>query len=126
VILTEQAHKARAGSAVDTSIALDDAGSLATVAVRGDVDLATTPDLDAAIDTALAMPDTAGVVVDLSDVGFLDSSGISSLLKGRRHADRRGATYRIAGATGIALRVLEMSGVWEHLTGDAPPNIDES
>jgi anti-anti-sigma factor len=55
------------------------------------------------------------VVVDLAGVQFLDSSGIAVLLKGRRLADERGAAYRVAGAHGMVKRILELSGVWEHL-----------
>ena len=66
---------------------------------------------------------TAGVdlvLVDIAHVGFLDSSGLALLLKGRRAADRQGVGYRVVGAQGVTEQVLRMTGVWDHLTGDSP------
>jgi anti-anti-sigma factor len=62
------------------------------------------------------------VEVDLSAVRFLDSSGIRLLLIGRRAADERGVAYRVTGAQGIARQVLEMTGVWAHLSGGSAPS----
>lgn len=91
---------------------------VATVVVSGDVDLATAPAMERTIDEAIAADGVDAVVVDLTGVGFLDSSGIAALLKGRRLADRRGATFRVTGARGMVRRIFELSGVWEHLCGD--------
>lgn len=92
-------------------------GGLLTVVVSGDVDLATAPEVEAAIETAIAAEGVTAVLVDLTAVGFLDSSGIGLLLRGRRLADARGVAYRVTGAHGIALQVLELTGVWTHLSG---------
>jgi len=54
--------------------------------------------------------------VDLAEVAFLDSSGIASLLKGRRIADGLGKAYWVTGATGIVREVLDLTGVWAHLS----------
>ena len=90
---------------------------VAVITVHGDVDLASGPPLAGAIAKALGGEHPAPVEVDLSGVTFLDSSGISTLLKGRRMADTAGVGYRVVGAQGMALRVLELTGVWEHLHG---------
>lgn len=91
---------------------------LLIVVVTGDVDVATAPALDAAITEALAGSAGGAICVDLSAVTFLDSSGIAVLLRGRRDADGRGVAYRVAGAHGIPLQVLELTGVWAHLSGE--------
>ena len=96
----------------------DDSGRVLTVAVSGDVDLSTSPGVERAIREAVAAPGTTTVRVDLAAVDFLDSSGISVLLRGRRSADEHGVAYRVIGAHGIARRVLEISGAWTHLCGD--------
>jgi anti-sigma B factor antagonist len=93
-------------------------GRVLTVAVSGDVDLATGPVVSDAIAGALAVDGVAAVRVDLSAVGFLDSSGISLLLKGRRGAEERGVTFQVVRASGIPLQVLQLTGVWEHLCGE--------
>ena len=95
---------------------------LLTVAVAGDIDVATAPALEAAIVEALDATVGAGLCVDLSRVNFLDSSGIAALLRGRRAADGRGVAYRVTGAYGIARQVLELTGVWAHLSGEPEPD----
>ena len=61
-------------------------------------------------------PSRLPVVVDLAEVRFCDSSGIRVLVHGRRLADERGLSYRVIGATGIVLDVLEVTGVWALLS----------
>ena len=92
-------------------------GNVLTVVITGEVDLSTAPAVEIAIGDAVASTGITVVEVDLSDVRFLDSSGIRLLLKGRRSADERGLAYRVTGAQGIARQVLELTGVWAHLSG---------
>jgi anti-sigma B factor antagonist len=103
---------------VDGNITVGGTGSVATVTAAGEVDLSAAPGLAASIATALVTPGISTVLVDLSGVTFLDSSGIGELLKGRRSADEVGVAYRVTGAAGMARRVLEMTGVWTHLAGE--------
>lgn len=93
-------------------------GDLLTVAVGGEVDLATCPALDDEIRHAIDAEGVTAVQVDLSAVSFLDSSGIALLLRGRRRADERGVAYQVIGARGMTQEVLEITGVWAHLSGD--------
>jgi anti-anti-sigma factor len=89
----------------------------ATVHVSGDVDLATVVQLEVAI-AAAAGDDAATVLVDLAEVGFIDSAGINTLLKARRTADGRGVRFAIVNATGIVREVLDLTGVLAHLSDD--------
>src|SRR5262245_60169962 len=84
----------------------------------GEVDLLTATELEQAIALALATPGATGVVVDLAGVTFLDSSGISALLKGRRLAEGATKTYRVGAAHGFVLQILELTGVWQFLSGE--------
>jgi anti-anti-sigma factor len=52
--------------------------------------------------------------VDLSGVTFFDSSALRALLRVRRHHDG----MRIVAASAPVLRVLEVTGTREYLTGD--------
>jgi anti-sigma B factor antagonist len=88
----------------------------ATVVARGDIDLSTVDELVNEIAAATAAGVKA-VVVDLSEVAFVDSAGISALLRGRRLADEHAAQFRVTGAAGLVREVLEMTGVWQHLSG---------
>lgn len=89
----------------------------AVVSAKGDVDLAAAAPMDTAIEAVLTTPGVESVVVNLSEVAFLDSSGISALLRGRRSADEHHVVYRVTGADGLVRTVLEMTGVWSHLSG---------
>ena len=96
-------------------------GDVLTVRVAGDVDLATAPTVQNAILDAIAVDGVSEVLVDLSGVEFLDSSGVALLLKGRRAADQRAVGFRVIEAHGIPRQVLEMTGVWTHLVDDSGP-----
>jgi anti-anti-sigma factor len=88
--------------------------------VTGEIDLASsgwlTREIEAAVAMAAEAPDTS-VVVDLSKVSFLDSSGINALITGSRLAGGAGH-FRVTGATGFVREVLEFTGVWGHLGGE--------
>jgi anti-sigma B factor antagonist len=55
------------------------AGSAAVVTVTGEVDLQTARELMAVVDDTMTWPDLAGLVVDLTGVSFLGSSGLGTL-----------------------------------------------
>jgi len=54
-------------------------GSVAVVTVTGELDLLTARELMKTVDETLKWPDLAGVVVDLTAVSFLGSSGLGTL-----------------------------------------------
>jgi len=93
---------------------------LATVTVIGDLDLAAAEVVTRAIDQEITATGTRAVNVELSGTQFIDSSGISILLKGRRAADRTGVAFRVTGATEMVRQILDLTGVLEHLTADPP------
>jgi anti-sigma B factor antagonist len=111
----------REEAVIATSVSTSCGGNVLTIAVTGDIDLVTGPVVETAIAEAVTTPGISEVHVDLSAVGFLDSSGIAVLLKGRRSADEHDVAFRVAGAQGSAKRVLEMTGVWPHLSGEPDP-----
>jgi anti-sigma B factor antagonist len=90
-------------------LALDD---LAGVAVRGEVELVTAPELTAALDERIR--DSAGLfVIDLCAVGFLDSSGIHCLVRARALLGRDDRELALVCPPGQVRRVLEMTGIDE-------------
>lgn len=56
-----------------------------------------------------------GMIVDLSDVTFLDSSGLRVLIDADITAARFGGRVVLVGACGVVRRCLEVSGVLDHL-----------
>jgi anti-sigma B factor antagonist len=80
------------------------------VAVSGEVDVATAPVLEGALDTAIR--ESRGVfVVDFSDVTFMDSSGVNVLLRARALLGRQERDVVLVCPPGGVLHVLEVIGV---------------
>jgi anti-anti-sigma factor len=89
-----------------------DLGEAAGVAVRGELELATAAELSAALDDAIRR--TSGpFVIDLSAVGFLDSSGIACLMRARALLGREDRTLGLICPPGSTRRALEVTGVDE-------------
>lgn len=87
-------------------------GPAAGVAVRGEVEIATAPELTATLDDAIRR--TSGpFVVDLSTVGFLDSSGINCLMRARALLGREDRTLQLICPPGSTRRVLDLVGMDE-------------
>lgn len=89
------------------------------VTVSGDVDSATAAVLDAELD-ALIAADARLVVLDLSAVTFLDSSGLRSIVRAGAALAERDGRLTCAGLSGAATKVLEITGLLEHLREGAP------
>ncbi|WP_232662640.1 anti-sigma factor antagonist [Pseudonocardia sp. TRM90224] len=86
-----------------TAVPTSSAGSAVVVAVHGELDLHTAPALMAAVDDALGNAALDAVVIDLSDVEFLGSSGLGVLanIATRASAPAQGGT-----GTDVAVRVV--------------------
>ena len=80
------------------------------VLVRGEVDLDTAPRLTAALEAA--MRESRGpFVVDLSDVTFLDSSGVNVLLRARALLGREERDLVLVCPPGSARRIFEVAAI---------------
>jgi anti-sigma B factor antagonist len=89
-----------------------DLGEAAGVAVRGELELATAPELSAALDEAIRATE-GPFVIDLSKVGFLDSSGIACLMRARALLGRDDRVLGLICPPGSTRRALEITGVDE-------------
>ena len=87
--------------------------------VSGDVDMASSAALDTAIQEALTAPGVKRVLIDLSKVTFLDSMGINTLVQTHRRAGDQNVNLQVVNPSTVALRVLDLAGVREFLSGDA-------
>jgi anti-anti-sigma factor len=77
------------------------------VTVRGQVDMANAAELQAAIESAVA-GGTGVFVIDLTEVSFLDSSGINVLQRTRAQLGRADRELVLICPPGSVLRVLEI------------------
>ncbi|SFQ48183.1 anti-sigma B factor antagonist [Amycolatopsis arida] len=85
-------------------------GPVCVVRVEGEVDLGSAEVLRSAVDEALAAePD--GLVVDLSAVRFLGSTGLSILVHAYDTLRQRGAGTRIVATRREVLRPLQLTGL---------------
>jgi len=90
----------------------------AVIAVRGDVDVYTAPQLWETIDAAIAGTPHE-LVIDLTDVGFLDSSGLSVLVKAHKRLRPVEGSVVVRGATEQVYMALEISKLTSVLTVEA-------
>lgn len=84
-------------------------GSRAVVVVRGEVDVATCPALDAAV-AELTAPE---IVLDLAEVTFMASCGLASMLRADRRARELGGRVLLRSPSRAVVDLLEMT----HLDG---------
>jgi len=92
-------------------------GEARAVTVRGEVDLATAADLESVVGGALQeAPD--GVVLDLAQLTFIDSSGLRVLVALAKDAESRGTALGLRNLPRHAQRVLELTGLgdWFEVT----------
>jgi anti-anti-sigma factor len=84
------------------------------LSVEGELDIATAPRMIAAINEAVADM-AAPLVVDLSDVVFMDSTGLALLMNARRRVVRLGQGFAIVCPGGPISRVFEIADMVESL-----------
>jgi anti-anti-sigma factor len=82
--------------------------------IAGGLDAATAPPLDDAFDEVLAAGGRL-VTLDLTDVSFLDSTGLRSIVRASNLLAEHDGRLVVTGLSGAAQRVLEISGLLEHL-----------
>ena len=84
------------------------------LSVEGELDIATAPRMIAAINEAMAEM-AAPLVVDLSEVVFMDSTGLALLMNARRRVMRLGQGFAIVCPGGPIARVFEIADMVDSL-----------
>jgi anti-sigma B factor antagonist len=87
----------------------DERGAWSVVSVSGEVDLATSPELRDALNAALEA--STQVVIDLSQVSFLDSTGLGVLVQAHQRAEAEGASLRLVVTESSVRRVIDVTGL---------------
>jgi anti-anti-sigma factor len=100
-------------SAVDLIVDLTEEGDLTVLTVRGELDAYSAATLDAAFDEALA-GGAQRLVLDLSDVGFIDSSGLRSMIRARKQVGDAPEALRIRNPQAATVRLLDITGLTDH------------
>jgi anti-sigma B factor antagonist len=86
------------------------AGQRAVVEVSGELDMSTGPALERQL-AALVNDGVTDVVLDLSRVSFIDSSGLSVLVVALKRLRSRGGALRLAGCQSPVQTVLDLTAL---------------
>jgi anti-sigma B factor antagonist len=81
---------------------------LVVLAVRGEVDMHTSPQVREA-QIRVLKEGVRGVIVDLSGVEYMDSSGIATLIEGLQWCRREGRAFRLAGLTPAVRDIFDLA-----------------
>ena len=90
-------------------IATRQSGSATVVDVKGDIDLYNSPEVRKVILEELKDKRTSRLVVNLSQVRYIDSSGVASLVEGLKISKSLGSRFMLYGLSPAAREVLELS-----------------
>ncbi len=98
-------------------------GRAAVIVVGGELDLASGPALEDEL-ARVRTSDVELVVLDLRELEFMDSTGLSILVKANQQAVDEGRRFGLVKGSPQVQRLLDLTGVAEHLTlVDAPEEL---
>jgi anti-sigma B factor antagonist len=90
------------------------------ISVSGELDLASSPALEEELDR-VAQSDAKVVIVDLRNLEFMDSTGLSVLVRAHQRAEEDGRRLGLVNGSQQVQRLLSLTGVADRLTlADAP------
>jgi anti-anti-sigma factor len=96
--LDASAHRTRGD---DTSVEL---------ALAGDLDMVATFNLEPEVDRLLAERGVRRLILNLADIGLIDSAGVGALVSIRERTEQLGVELILANVPGPVQRVLEITG----------------
>ena len=102
---SEHASDASARFRVETA----SEGALRTLSVIGELDQGTAGELRAALTDTLDAE--GGVLIDLGECGFIDSTGLSLLVEAKRHLAEDGRPFAVCAPDADVRRLLELTGI---------------
>lgn len=88
--------------------------SATIVAVRGELDLASGPELETQLEK-ISGPETQLVIVDLRQLDFMDSTGLSILVRAHQRLSDEGCEIALVKGSQQVQRLLDLTGVADRL-----------
>jgi anti-sigma B factor antagonist len=110
---------------VESSFRLDvrDQDHAAVIVASGELDLASAPELEHELERAQES-NVSTLIIDLRPLEFLDSTGLSILIKAHQRAEAAGRRFAVVKGPHQVQRLLALSGLEERLTViDAPEDL---
>jgi anti-sigma B factor antagonist len=90
-------------------ISVKEDGPAAVIKITGDIDLYSSPNVRQAILECVKKAHAEKIVVDMSAVGYIDSSGVASLIEGLQLSKQKNKNFIIFGLTARARAVIELA-----------------
>ena len=87
-------------------------GSGTILALSGELDVASSPALEAELERAAG---SKLIVVDLTELEFIDSTGLSVLVKAHQKSLENGSGFALVRGTGQVQRLLGLTGMADQL-----------
>jgi len=95
------------------------------VALTGELDIAAAPSLEERLETIFSDA-PARLIFDLRGLEFIDSTGLSVLVKANQRAEIAGVPFGLAGGGTQVRRLLSLTGIEDRLTvADEPSELLE-
>jgi anti-sigma B factor antagonist len=98
----------------ETGISAESRGDSLVITVRGDLDIITSPRLDECLNQAQSTHQR--VILDLSDVDFLDTSALAVIVGHWKKLESAGGLLALAGARYRYTKTLWITGLADKLT----------
>ena len=90
-------------------------GKATVIAVRGELDLASSPALQEELDRVSAS-DAEMLIIDLRELDFMDSTGLSVLVRAHQRAEEQGRRLAVVKGPQQVQRLLSLTGVSDRMT----------
>jgi anti-sigma B factor antagonist len=90
------------------------------VKLKGELDIAGAPELRDAL-AQLSEEPGCSILIDVADLTYLDSTGISVLVVAAKRIRSEGGSFAVANVSGAVRRILEITGLVEFLEKPDPP-----
>ncbi|MCA1682895.1 MAG: STAS domain-containing protein [Actinobacteria bacterium] len=97
------------------AVAESEDGGVRVIALSGELDLASVGDLQAAFD-ALSGAGRQKLCLDLTELRFIDSSGLASVIRAQMTIAEAGGALAIVCVAGAVQRTVKTTGLLEMLT----------
>jgi anti-sigma B factor antagonist len=97
----------------ELTVELETGTGVPVLVVRGELDAYSAPTLDASVEAAIARG-SRRLVIDLEDVGFIDSSGLRSLIRARKQLGDEPEALQLRRPQPATVRLLQITGLTEH------------
>ena len=93
------------------SVEINVTGEVVTAYLKGELDHHTAREMRNAIDSSIELNMPSLLILDFSQISFMDSSGIGLVMGRYRNLAKTGATLNITGASLPIYKMLKLAGI---------------